>query len=215
MTDRLRQVISMFFFRNMERRLDVTLVRLGYALHLEHARKVIKKGRVCVDNRVITRADYLLSPASTVKVAYGKLVFILLYREHLKHYPQTWLKYRKWRARGRSHRKGFWAKRFANWSVKHKKKNYEKKRLSPNEIMLDLNSRKGFKGTTKSKGRLCRLLRWKGGAWKRKIRKRTAKMPLTRVADPLVFTGINKALFTRFYKHKDIKLPNSIQVLTF
>jgi len=78
------------FFRNMERRLDVTLVRLGYALHLEHARILIKKGTISVDNRVITRADYLLSPASTVKVGYSKLLFILLYREHLKHYPQTW-----------------------------------------------------------------------------------------------------------------------------
>jgi ribosomal protein S4 len=73
----------------MERRLDVTLVRLGYALNLEHARTLIKEGSISVDDRIIKQADYLLSAASTVKAGYSTLPFVLLYREHLKHYPHT------------------------------------------------------------------------------------------------------------------------------
>jgi len=73
----------------MERRLDVTLVRLGYALNLEHARSLIKKGNIFVDDRVIRQGDYLLSPASTVRATQKDLPFTLLYREHLKHHPYT------------------------------------------------------------------------------------------------------------------------------
>lgn len=58
-------------------------------------------------------------------------------------------------------------------------------------------------------------LKWRSGAPKRRIRKRTTKMPLSQLADQLICTSRNEALFTHFYKHKDIKLPESMQVLTF
>ena len=197
---------SYTFFRNMERRLDVTLVRLGYALNLEHARTLIKEGSISVDDRIIKQADYLLSAASTVKAGYSNLPFVLLYREHLKHYPHTWLKFRK--RKGRTRHKGSWGKKL-RLIVKNSGE-------SSSSIMKGLSSTESFKVVSWWKRkRLKKILKWKGGAFKRKIGKPTTKLPLTHLGDQLVCTSMNQALFTHFYKHKDIKLPQSIQVLTF
>ena len=227
------------FFRNMERRLDVTLVRLGYALHLEHARTLIKKGKIFVDDRVITQADYLLSPASTVRATQQDLPFTLLYREHLKHHPHTWLKFRRrrYRRKGRPkfwrlRRKGSLGKKLSSYLRNLDSLKSEKgvnSDLNAYNLMIDLksgnvNSPLGrLKSRVKKKTRSCQhklkflknKLKWRSGAPKRRIRKRTTKMPLTQLADQLICTSRNEALFTHFYKHKDIKLPDSMQVLTF
>ena len=227
------------FFRNMERRLDVTLVRLGYALHLEHARTLIKKGKIFVDDRVITQADYLLSPASTVRATQQDLPFTLLYREHLKHHPHTWLKFRRrrYRRKGRPkfwrlRRKGSLGKKLSSYLRNLDSLKSEKgvnSDLNAYNLMIDLksgnvNSPLGrLKSRVKKKTRsgqhklkfLKNKLKWRSGAPKRRIRKRTTKMPLTQLADQLICTSRNEALFTHFYKHKDIKLPDSMQVLTF
>jgi len=200
------------FFRNMERRLDVTLVRLGYALNLEHARTLIKEGSISVDDRIIKRADYLLSAASTVKAVYPNLPFVLLYREHLKHYPHTWLKFRK--RKGRTRHKGSWGATLR--TIVKKNGQTLDSPVTTHSIMTGLSSTESFKVMSWWKRkRLKKVLKWKGGAFKRKIGKPTTKLPLTHVGDQLVCTSMNQALFTHFYKHKDIKLPQSIQVLTF
>ena len=219
------------FFRNMERRLDVTLVRLGYALHLEHARTLIKKGKIFVDDRVMTQADYLLSPASTVRATQKDLPFTLLYREHLKHHPFTWLKFRRRRffRKGRRkfwslRRKGSLAKKLSSYlRASNKGSNSD---MNAYDVMNKLRSgsnieRLKFREESDLQVKdykikfLKNKLKWRSGAPKRKIRKRTTKMPLTQLADQLVCVSRNEALFTHFYKHKDIKLPDSMQVLTF
>ena len=227
------------FFRNMERRLDVTLVRLGYALHLEHARTLIKEGKIFVDDRVITQADYLLSPASTVRATQQDLPFTLLYREHLKHHPHTWLKFRRrrYRRKGRPkfwrlRRKGSLGKKLSSY-LRNLKSENSGSNIEPNLNAYDLmvNVKSGnvssplerLKIRVKKKTRsgqyklkfLKNKLKWRSGAPKRRIRKRTTKMPLSQLADQLICTSRNEALFTHFYKHKDIKLPESMQVLTF
>jgi len=76
-------------YKNLERRLDVSLVRLGYAPDLIKARQLIKKGSVKIDNRVVKYAHELLEAGNSVSVIFPTLPFSLIKREHLKHFPVT------------------------------------------------------------------------------------------------------------------------------
>lgn len=80
-------------YKNMERRLDVSLVRLGYALDLREARCLIKKGKVCLNRKQEFRPHSLLKAGCVISVLDEHLPFTLLKREHLKHYPSTYRVY--------------------------------------------------------------------------------------------------------------------------
>lgn len=78
--------------KNIEKRLDVILVRLGYCNHIEQARQLIIKGVIFVDNERIINKNYMIKVGSTVETRYSESPFLLLYRYHLEHYPKTWNK---------------------------------------------------------------------------------------------------------------------------
>lgn len=175
--------LTSHFIKNVERRLDVILVRLGYANHIPHARQLILKGVIFVDNIKIKNKHYLLNAGSTVETRDSSFPFLSLYRYHLEHYPKSWLRIKR--------------KRQKPW-IRKLKNTQETQSLS----LTELNKLSSIK--------LKKKLLWKKGAWKKSVKKRPFRCPIATLPQQFTKLGSNKTLITHFYKNKDINLPHSI-----
>jgi ribosomal protein S4 len=177
------------FFKNTERRLDVILVRIGYAKNIQHARDLIKYGVIFVDNVKITNKNYLVLSTSVVETKYYNSPFLLLYRYHLEHFPT------------KTKQEWFWRKRY-------KKKNKCRINREANNHILDgLNlpySPPSFKL------RLKRRLNYHKNAYKYNLKRKVIQFPLTKLPYQYIKVGINKTLITHFCKNHDIRIPTSI-----
>lgn len=171
------------FLKNVERRLDVILVRLGYANHIEHARLLIKKGVIFVDNIKIVNKNFMISAGSIVETRDPIYPLLWLYKYHLSYYPKTWNKFRR-------RRQTSWIKKLSNSK-------------SPSSFMLNELSKR-------SQINLKNKLMWKKGAWKKIINKRGYRYPVSTLANQFTRVGANKTLVTHLFKNKDILIPHSI-----
>ncbi len=204
-------------YKNMERRLDVCLVRLGYALDLHEARKWIRKGVVKVDNKVIYNGHHLLKAGSLISMVHESLPFTLLKREHLKHFPATWRlvvrpksrQYKKYRRFTMNWM--YWLKKYNDTKVNGDFRPAESRFLKPNN-----------EGGRDKKGKsliwkrymffknLRRKLMWKSGGYLKKVTKRTFKHPELNLSGNFVYVGVNEVLFTHYHHNKDIRVPLTI-----
>lgn len=61
-----RRISYIPFLLNLERRLDVTLVRIRFCQTLPQARQLISHGRVCVNHQVVNRIRWKVSPGDLI-----------------------------------------------------------------------------------------------------------------------------------------------------
>ena len=174
------------FLRNVEGRLDVVLVRLGYANHIQHARQLIKKGVIFVDNKKVINKHHLITAGSIVETRSSTSPFLMVYRQHLEYYPKSWNKFKR-----RKHK---------SWIKKLKKT--ENVNYTESPFCTNLNK--------KIKLRLRRKLKWKKGAWKKIIKRKPSRYPIATLPQQFTKIGINKTLVTHFCKNKDITIPYSM-----
>ena len=213
-------------YKNMERRIDVSLVRLGYSLDLVQARKLIKKGGVMIDKKVVRYPYKLMEAGSIISVVSEKLPFMLMEREHLKHFPATWRTYTKPKSRAY----GRYRRATMGWSHWLKKYVDHKNR---DTLMEDIHREGDFRvegsrfvnpnyegGSTKKASliwkrymffkTLRRKLVWKSGGFLKKINKRSFKMPVLNLTSNYTYVDVNKALFTHYHSNKGICVPSNL-----
>lgn len=171
------------FIKNVERRLDVILVRLGYANHIEHARLLIKEGVIFVDNNKIINKNFMINAGSIIETRDANFPFLWLQRYHLEHYPKTWTKFKR--------------RYQMSWFKKLKTK-------SPISIVAPDQLSKGCQQKLKQ------TLLYKKGAWKKHIKKRPYRYPIATLPQQFIKLDSNKTLITHFFKNKDINIPHSL-----
>lgn len=92
--------------KKVERRLDILLLRLGFAKNLHDSRSLIKSGCVWVDGRVANTGKLIIDPISTIKVVGEKTLFDLLSRYHLTNFPRMKFDVRRGKGGLRSRSRG-------------------------------------------------------------------------------------------------------------
>ena len=92
--------------KKVERRLDILLLRLGFAKNLHDSRSLIKRGCVWIDGRVANTGKLIIDPISTIKVVGGKTLFDLLSRYHLTNFPRMKFDVRRGKGGLRSRKRG-------------------------------------------------------------------------------------------------------------
>jgi ribosomal protein S4 len=221
--------------KEVERRLDILLLRLGFARNLHVSRELIKKGSVLVDGRVANSAKLIIDPISTIKVVSDKTPFDLLFRYHLRNFPRMKFDIRRGKRRlRRSRRRGakkLKMKFFKNEStfllksgssIKSKASLLEAsplgKALIPKvsksdrrgyNLRSELYSKLRFKLRKKTlKGLLIR--KFKKLRRRLSMRNSTFSYPMTELGKQLLYVDLNKVLVTKFYKKKDVIVPYSI-----
>lgn len=207
------------YLKEVERRLDILLLRLGFAKNLHVSRELIKKGSVLVDGRVANSGKLIIDPISTIKVVSDKTPFDLLYRYHLRNFPRMKFDVRRGKRRlRRSRRRG--AKKLKMKFFKNESTfllqgdstlPLEKAKISKRGYNLrsELYSKLRFKLRKKTlKGRLIR--KFKKLRRRLSIRKSTFSYPMTKLGKQLLYVDLNKVLVTKFYKKKDVIVPYSI-----
>ena len=204
-------------YKNMERRLDVCLVRLGYALDLGEARQLIKKGAVKVNNKVDFNAHSLMKAGSLISIVYENLPFTLLKREHLKHFPATWRMVMRPKSRQyKKYRRAtmnwlHWFKKYNDTKVSGDFRPAESRFLKPGYDSVGEKKDKSllWKRYMFFKN-LRRKLLWKSGGYLKKITKRSFKHPEVNLGGNFIYLGLNEALFTHYHHNKDINVPLTI-----
>lgn len=177
------QTLTTLFIKTVERRLDVLLVRLGYANHIQHAKQLIAKGVIYVDDLPVINKNHIVSAGSTIETRDSRFPFLSVYRYHLEHYPKSWDRIRR-------RRQKTWVRKL---------KNVDSPFLGKLDTLNKLTSLK-----------LKKKLLWKKGAWKKLVRKRPTRYPIATLPQQFTKLGFNKTLLTHFCKNKDINLPHSI-----
>jgi len=216
-------------YKNMERRLDVSVVRLGFCSDLVQARSMIKKGGVQVDKKITRYPHLLLEAGSMITVVNEKLPFMLMEREHLKHFPATWRLYTKPKSRtyGRYRRAtmqwAHWLKRYVDHKNRdslmesaHREGDFREgtsRFLKPN---YEAGSAKKQKSLLWKRYMFFKTLRkklvWKSGGFLKKISKRSFKMPVLNLGSNYTYIGVNQALFTHYHKNKAIRVPANLAI---
>lgn len=74
--------------KDIEKYLDVILVRLGYAMDIRESRKLIKYGNVKIDNKIVYK-NLKVKNCSTITVNYSRYPFMELYKYMLENYIFT------------------------------------------------------------------------------------------------------------------------------
>lgn len=225
-------------YKNLERRLDVSLVRLGYAPDLIKARQLIKKGSVKIDNRVVKYAHELLEAGNSVSVIFPTLPFSLIKREHLKHFPVTWRnvirrrskKSRKWGNHRRTSFSWFYLlgknKNLSELKTRdtlmkgiHDEGDFRKvdsRYLNPKRVWSLGGKKKLRESVSRKKFMLTKYLQQKlkskSRMFKKKILKRSFKMPVLDLSNNFTYVGVNKALFTHYHTKNIISVPGNLAV---
>ena len=219
--------------KDVERRLDILMLRLGFAKNLYSCRELIKRGDVLVDGRAANSFKLIVGPLSTIEVVSEFLPFNLLFRHHLRYFPKFKFEANRLSLFPDQRQSLSSFKRFEGSKGQRQSlapgETLVLERVVPNESLFVKVSKKQSLAprNTKTKFKSQNFTQLRFQARKRTVKgrlikrfrrlKRRARLikptftyPMCNISKQLLHLDSSKVILTTLFKKKDIQVPYSI-----